>query len=225
MPTVMIAPESYVQVAGPWVRHLQDAGFDVVYPEDRTFTRGHTGEDDTVRVLSDASAVIAGGEYLTAAVLARLPKLRVIARSGVGYDRVDVAAATAHGIALTVTPTANHESVAEHAFALIFALAKSVIVNDAHARAGRWPKAVTEPIRGKTLGILGLGRIGRSLAVRGRGMAMPVIATETYPDQEFVRQHGIELVDFHTLLSRSDILSIHCPLNDETRGLFNGDVL
>ncbi len=224
LPTVLISPEALIGVRGPWVPLLEDAGFAVQYPEDSTFTRGLCSAEETIRVLSAASAVIAGGEHFTAPVIASLPKLRVIARAGVGYDRVDVAAATNRGIPLTITPTANHESVAETTFALLFAVAKGIVVNDARTRAGEWAKQATEPIRGKTLGILGLGRIGRSTAIRARAMGMNVLATETNPTESFVRQHGIELVDFDTLLARSDYLSIHCPLNEETNRLFDRTV-
>lgn len=218
---VMITPESLIGVHGPWVSMLEAADFSIQYPDDVTFTRGLCSADETIRVLGQATAVIAGGEYFTAEVIAGLPRLRVIARSGVGYDRVDVAAATARGIPVTITPTANHESVAEQTFALLFALAKGVVVNDARTRTGQWSKQASEPIRGKTLGIFGLGRIGRSTAIRGQALSMNVIATETYPDEQFVRRHGIELVDFDTLLARSDYLSVHCPLNKETERLFD----
>lgn len=224
MPTVMFTPEALVRVKGPWVEMLQAASFHVDYPEDSTFTRGLCGQAETIRVLRDADALIAGAEFLTAEVLDALPKLRVIARAGVGYDRVDVAAATKHRIPLTITPTANHEAVAETVFALMFAIAKSVIDNDARVRSGKWRKGPTQPIRGLTLGLFGLGRIGRSTAIRARAMGMHVIATETNPDQAFVKQHAVELVDFETLLARSDYLSVHCPLNAETRGMFNRDV-
>ena len=94
MPNVMFTPEALVRVNGPWVEMLEAAGFRVDYPEDSTFTRGLCGQAETIRVLAEADALIAGAEFLTAEVLAELPKLRVIARAGVGYDRVDVAAAT-----------------------------------------------------------------------------------------------------------------------------------
>ena len=131
MPVVLITPEALVNVRGPWVSMLEEAGLTVAYPEDPTFTRGLYSAAETVRVLRPASAVIAGGEYFTPEILAGLPQLRVIARAGVGYDRVDVPAATSRKIAVTITPTANHEGVAEQAFALIFAIAKGVVVNDA----------------------------------------------------------------------------------------------
>src|SRR5262249_57405355 len=224
MQTVFITPEALIKGRGPWVTLLEEAGFAVAYPEDLTFTRGLCGAAETMRVLRPAAAVVAGGEYFTPEVLAGLPQLRVIARAGVGYDRVDVPAATAQKIAVTITPTANHEGVAEQAFALIFAIAKGIVVNDARTRAGEWSSGMTAPIRGKTLGLFGLGRIGRSTAIRGRALGMTVIATETYPDLAFARQHGIELVDFDTLLARSDYLSLHCPHNAETDRLFNRDV-
>jgi phosphoglycerate dehydrogenase-like enzyme len=108
--------------------------------------------------------------------------------------------------------------------ALLLATAKSIVAHDKAVRAGHWPRGLLRPIRGKTLGIFGLGRIGRSTAVRGKALRMNVIATEKYPPEDFVREHGIELVEFDDLLARSDYLSIHCPLNEETRGLFNRDV-
>ena len=224
MPSVLITPEALIDRRGPWVDVLEAGGFDVLYPTDTTFTRGHFSESDTIKVLSVANAVLAGGEVFTEGVFAASPQLRAIARQGVGYDRVDIPAATSRKVPVTITPTANHDAVAEHAFGLLFGFAKDVVLNDAHTRAGRWPMKATKPVRERTLGILGLGRIGRSMALRGLGMQMNVIATEAYPNQEFVDQHGIELVDFDTLLGRSDFLSIHCPLSEQTTGLFNADV-
>lgn len=225
MPTVLITPEAILHQDAPHVDALLAAGFQITYPDDPTFTRGLTSESETVRQLTDCHAIIAGGENLTSGVLAQLPQLRVIARCGVGYDRVDVAAATKHKIALTITPTANHQCVAEHALMLMLGVAKSVIANDRATRAGEWPMKLTAPLRTKTCGILGLGRIGRSLATRVRAMGMRVIATENYPDRDFVSQNEIELVEFERLLAESDYLSIHCPLNEQTEGLFGWDVL
>jgi D-3-phosphoglycerate dehydrogenase/(S)-sulfolactate dehydrogenase len=222
MAVVLITPEAMREKPAPYVDIVREAGFEVRYPKNPIFTRGHCSEAETIDELSVASAVIAGGEVFSANVVAALPKLRVIARSGVGYDKVNVPACTKHDKVVTITPTANHEAVAEQAFALIFAFAKSIVPNDKGLRAGRWPGGfLTKPVRGQTLGILGLGRIGRSTALRGLGVGMKVIAHETRPDMAFVQKHGIELVDFDTILARSDYLSVHCPLNDETRGLMN----
>ena len=221
MPVVLITPEVMLHKDTSYVAMLNEAGFDVAYPNNPTFTRGLCSVEETIGELSVCDGVIAGGKVFSRNVLAALPRLRVIARSGVGYDKVDVAAATEHNVVLTITPTANHESVAEHALMLLLAAAKRLTFNDRKARAGEWPMQPSHPVRGTTIGILGLGRIGRSFAVRARALGVQLVATETYPDEEFVQAHDIALVDFETLLARSDYLSIHCPLNDETRGKFD----
>ena len=204
---------------------LEEAGFELRVVEDERFSRGLTGDTHVIEVLSDASAVIAHGEVYTAAVLEGLPDLRVVARSGVGFDRVDIAAATSNDVVVTITPTANHESVAEHALTLIMGLAKFLLNADRSTREGEWTREQRRPLRGSTLGIVGLGRIGRSLAVRARGLKMQVIATEVYPDEEFAKHQGIELVDLDTLLKHADFVSIHLPLSDETNGIIDGGKL
>ena len=222
MPTVLISSDGRLDPQGPHVHLLTEAGFDIRYSKGLDFPRGHAGDQASIEQLRGVAAVLAWGERYTAAVLAALPELRVIARIGVGLDSVDVAAATERGIAVTVTPTANHEAVAEHAMALLFAVAKSIPQDDKATRAGEWPIELHQPIRGKTLGIVGLGRIGRAAAVRALGMGMKVIAAEMYPDRAFVEQHGIELMDLGALLGRSDYVSLHCPLSEQTRGIING---
>ena len=154
-------------------------------------------------------------------MLAALPELRVIARAGVGFDRVDVPAATKHKVVVTITPTANHAAVAEHTLALLFGVARAVALNDRVMVAGQWIRQTLQPLRGRTIGLVGLGRIGRSTATRCLGLEMNVIAHELFPDQDFVKQHGIKLVEFPTLLKTADFVSLHCPLNEDTRGLMN----
>jgi len=219
----MIFPEAYYKIDAPYVQMFQDAGFEIRYPEDSTFTRGLHSEEETIEVIAGVDATVAGGEYYTPKVIESLPQLKVIARAGVGFDRVDVESATSHQVAVTVTPTSNHESVAELTLALLFAVTKRIVVNDRAVRGGAWPTDLLMPIRGQTFGILGLGRIGRSTAVRARALGMDVLACEKFPQQDFVQEQGIELVDFEQLLQRSDIVSLHCPLNDETRGMMNRD--
>ncbi|MBI1899509.1 MAG: phosphoglycerate dehydrogenase [Planctomycetes bacterium] len=223
MPVVLITPETYIQNPGSYVGILQKAGFEVRYPRNKLLARGLCSEDETVAELKGAQAVIAGSEHFTARVIESLPELRVIARAGVGYDRVDVAAATRRGVALTITPTSNHEAVAEHAFALMFAVAKNIVVNDRDTRQGGWARRPTTPLRGQTLGVVGLGRIGRSTAVRGLALSMKILAAETMPDMGFVQKHGVELVPLDQLLAWSDFVTIHCPLSDATRGMCNAE--
>lgn len=225
MPTVLITPESMLRVQAPYVTILREGGFDILYPQNPLLARGLVTDAETIEELRGMDAIIAGGENFSPAVISALPGLRVIARAGVGYDRVNVPAATQHGVALTITPTANHEAVAEHVFAIMLASAKHVVRDDKNLRAGQWSRQLTQPLRGRTFGLLGLGRIGRSTALRGVAMGMKVIACETFPHQEFVSANRIELVDLDALLARSDYLSLHCPLNDQTRGLVNAAFL
>ena len=221
MPTVLISAEPVLEKSARCLELLREAGFEIHYPRIRELSRSLWSEQQTIDELRGCAAVIAGGEIYSKPVLSALPELRVIARAGVGFDRVDVAAATAQRIAVTVTPTANHEAVAEHALALLFAVTRSIVRSDKQVRAGLWHRTLLQPMRRKTLGILGLGRIGRSVALRAIALGLKPIATEVYPDEQFVRTHNIELVDFDELLARSDYLSLHCPLTDESRGMLN----
>jgi phosphoglycerate dehydrogenase-like enzyme len=153
------------------------------------------------------------------------PTLRVIARAGVGYDAVDLAAATDHGIAVAIAPGTNHDAVAEHAFTLILALAKHLISQHIGTKAGSWPRKTNQPLRGRTLGIAGLGRIGKAMALRGEVFHMPLLAYEPVPDMPFVHQHGISLVPFEQLLAESDYLTLHMPLLPQTKHLINRQTL
>ncbi|MAE68174.1 MAG: hypothetical protein CMJ18_28320 [Phycisphaeraceae bacterium] len=226
MPIVVLSSAGGLTEQSPCVDLLRDAGFEPRMIIDKKWSIGGGGGDDqTIENLRDAVGVVAWGEKYPAKVISSLPKLRVIARAGVGFDSVDLEAATAHGKVVTITPNANHEAVAEHSVALMFAVAKNLALDDRHIRSNLWQWMPTGTIRGKTMGILGLGRIGRSLAKRVRGLDMTIIATEKYPDEQFVREQGIELVDMKTLLARSDYLSVHLPLSEETSGIINADTL
>ena len=139
------------------------------------------------------------------------------------YARQELAIAEIATKARVAKATRGME-VAEQTLALIFGVAKSVVTNDRRVRDGAWTQLLTRPIRGQTLGLFGLGRIGRSTAIRGLSLGMRVIATEQFPDAEFLAAHAVELVEFAQLLTESDYLSIHCPLNASTQDLFDASV-
>jgi phosphoglycerate dehydrogenase-like enzyme len=221
MPTVLVTPETLFHAPGRYLELLHSAGFEVHYPPRQPLT----GEAETIVALEGAAAVIAGGEPYTERVLRSLPGLRVIARMGVGYDRVDVEAATRSSVVLAVTATTNHEAVAELALALILALAKRIVKRNQEVREGIWSRTPPEPLRGKTLGLLGVGRIARSLAKRAAALRMNLLGHDKYPDPAAARAHGVELVELDALLGRSDYLSLHAPLTPETRGFIDRRVL
>jgi D-3-phosphoglycerate dehydrogenase / 2-oxoglutarate reductase len=217
MDKVLIAPAPLAGIDSPFLHALEQAGFELVWPK----RRAQLVEEELIELLSGVKAAIAGSEPYTPKVIAAHPQLRVIARAGVGYDAVDVQAATEHGVAVTITPNTNHDAVAEHAFALILALAKSIIPQHLGTLAGKWPRRATLPLRGRTLGIAGLGRIGKAVAIRGHCFGMPLLAYEPYPDRDFVSKYGIRLVSFDELLAHSDYLSLHMPLTPESRQIVN----
>ena len=224
-PTDLITQEWFRKQAGPHVDILKAAGFAIAYPRNPLIARGNLSDQETIDELSGAQAILASSVRFSDKILSQLPDLRVIARTGVGYDRVDIASATRNKIAVTITPAANHAAVAEHTLALILAVTKRIVPIDQRVRAGEWPTQANLPLRGRTLGIFGLGRTGRSVAIRANAFGLNIIAAEKYPDIDFVSDNNIELVDLDTLLKRSDILTIHSPLTDETRRLFDHSVL
>ncbi len=215
MPRVLIAAAT-LRTETAFRDILRRAGFEVVFPE---IARQLT-EDEILTELRGIDAVLAGSEPYTPRVLDAHPQLKVIARNGVGYDAVDVAAATARGIPVTVAP-ANLGAVAEHTFALLLALAKQILPQDRAVRQGGWPRQATQPLRGRTLGLAGLGRIGKAVAVRAAAFEMKLLAYEPYPDQAFVQQYGVSLVSMEQLFAESDYVSLHLPLSAESRALID----
>lgn len=217
MDKILIAPAQLAELDASFVPLLRNAGFELVFPKRRV----QMVEAELLEQLHGIKASLAGSEPYTRKVLDAHPQLRVIARAGVGYDAVDVAAATAHGMAVTITPNTNQDAVAEHTFALILALAKGIIHQHAGTVAGTWPRRATLPLRGRTLGIGGLGRIGKAVAIRGQCFGMKLLAYEPYPDHAFIKQYGIDLVSFERLLTDSDYLSLHMPATAESKHIIN----
>ncbi len=148
-------------------------------------------------------------------------RLVVIGRAGVGVDNVDLDAATRAGITVVNAPTGNTIAAAEHTLALLYALARRIAAADASLRRGEWKRSqfTGAELRGKTLGIIGLGKIGQAIADRARAMEMVVIGHDPYVTAEQAALRGVELVDFETLLARSDVVTVHVPLTRSTRGL------
>jgi phosphoglycerate dehydrogenase-like enzyme len=221
MPKVLIAPATLANIGGAYLEALRGAGLEVVFSP----FPAQMVEEQLLPTLAGVDASLAGSEPYTRRVLEANPRLRVIARAGVGYDAVDLAAATARGIAVTITPGTNQDAVAEHAFALMLALVKNLIPQHLGTVAGRWPRQSNLPLRGRALGIAGLGRIGKAVAVRGAVFGMPLLAYEPYPDNDFVRRYNVKLVPFERLLAESDFLSLHLPLTAESKHLINKDTL
>jgi len=221
MPIVVITPEVLFQQQGPHIEMLREAGFDVRFPH----RGGLTEEVETIEAVREAVATIAGSEPYTERVLAALPNLRVISRWGVGVDCIDLDAVTRHGVAVAITPGSNHEAVAEHTMALLLALTRSLARQNREIRQGAWIKVPLLPLRGRTLGLVGMGRIGQSVVVRAAQFRPRLIAYDPVPDVTFARTHSVELVDLDTLLAEADYVTLHLPSTPSTIGLINRKTL
>lgn len=161
---------------------------------------------------------------LTQSVIAQLERCRCIVRLGVGYDSVDVAAATAHRIPVCNVPAYCTDDVADHTIALLMDSLRHLARQDRWIRAGRWDRRAARPTRllqGSTLGLIGLGRIGRAVARRVRGFELTLLVCDPYLDAETIAQFGGQKVELDELLQRSDFISAHCPLTDETYHLLS----
>lgn len=224
MPRVLIAPKVLQDVTGPYRDVLADAGFELIYPESVESLGEVSGLLATLRDF-EIDAVIAGMEPFTAEVLEK-SRLRVIARMGVGYDLVDVPAATQHGVAVTITPGTNEPSVAEQMFALLLAVSRAVVTRqEREVRSGHWRRQARTRLAGKTLGLVGLGRIGKAIVPRATGFGMSVIACEPMPDRQFTEAHGVRLCTLDELLREADVVSLHAPATPETLDMINADSL
>jgi D-3-phosphoglycerate dehydrogenase len=176
--------------------------------------------------LADADALLVrSATKVDSRLLESAPSLRIVARAGTGVDNVDVAAASARGILVVNAPGANSISVAEHACALMLALARSVPAADRAMKEGKWEKRrfLGTEVRGKTLGVAGLGRIGQEVAQRARAFGMRVVAHDPYISKEVAAGLGAELMSLDDLCATADYITLHLPATAETRHVFNED--
>jgi D-3-phosphoglycerate dehydrogenase len=170
---------------------------------------------------------IGSATKVTADILANAARLKVIGRAGIGVDNVDVPAATARGVIVMNTPFGNSVTTAEHAIALMFALARDIPAADASTQAGKWEKNrfMGVEITGKTLGVIGCGNIGAIVATRALGLKMRVIAFDPFLSGERAKSLGVEQVELDDLLARADFITLHTPLTVQTRNILSSDSL
>ena len=164
---------------------------------------------------------------VTPEIIAAATKLKVIGRAGIGVDNVDIPAASAHGVVVMNTPFGNSITTAEHAIAMIMALARQIPEANARTQAGEWPKSafMGVEVTGKTLGLIGAGNIGSIVAARAQGLRMKVIAYDPFLTPDHAVEIGVEKVDLETLLARADFITLHTPLTDETRNILSAENL
>jgi D-3-phosphoglycerate dehydrogenase / 2-oxoglutarate reductase len=214
---VLVVPSLLASRPSAYLARLEAAGLEVVRsPLGRPY-----GEAELIDGLRGVFATVAGGERYTERVLREAPDLEVIARFGVGYDQVDVPAATRHGVYVAMAFGSNHETVADFALTLMGAVARNVVAYHQRVTAGSWGWEFRPGLWRATVGIVGLGRIGRAVARRCRAYEMRVLGHDVAPDAEYARAHGVELVPLERLLRESDFVTLHAPHLPETDGLID----
>lgn len=218
---ILLSTTSYQDTPGPHHELLESQGFDIVRE------RGPLPESEMLDLSGEFDAFLCGDDAITRAVIDKsLPRLKVISKYGIGLDKINVAYATEQELAVLNTPGVNHTTVAEHTFGLLLSLSKKIQENAVDVVAGKWQagwkKPVGHEILGKTMGIIGLGRIGKEVATRARAFGMKVIAFDPYFDEAFAEQHDVtRCASMDEVLINSNVVSLHCFLDENTRGMIN----
>ncbi|MDB4734824.1 phosphoglycerate dehydrogenase [Akkermansiaceae bacterium] len=189
--------------------------------------RGPLSEAEMLDLSGDFDAFLCGDDAITSSVIDKsLPRLQTISKYGIGLDKIDVEYATEKKIPVLYTPGVNHTTVAEHTFGLLLGITKDIQSNAVAVQNGEWvagwKKPVGNEIMGKTIGILGLGRIGKEVAIRAKAFGMEIIAFDPYFDEAFGEEYGVKkCADMDEVLHNSDVVSLHCFLTKETEDMIN----
>ena len=210
---ILVTPRSYGKDMPALFEQLRAAGCEVV----RNTTGGILEKEQMKVLLADCTGVIVGVDPLDAEVLACAPGLKAVAKYGVGVDNIDLDYCRAHGIRVSRTAGANSEAVADYAMALMLAVARRVPLIDGKCRAMNWGKITTRDVSHATLGLLGLGAIGKHVAKRAQGFGMKVIAYDVFWNEEYAAANGIEYAEPETIFRTADFISLHLPLTPETK--------
>ncbi|MBN1935284.1 MAG: phosphoglycerate dehydrogenase [Anaerolineae bacterium] len=201
---------------------LAQDGIDLLQRRHFVDVQTDLSEDQVVEIMDSYDALIVrSGTQVTAPILQAGKHLQVVARAGVGVDNIDVDAATAQGILVVNAPDGNSIAAAEHTIAMMMALTRHIPAADASMRAGKWSRKqfMGIEVTGKTLGVVGLGRIGREVARRARGLEMRVLGFDPYISSTHAERLGVELCDMERLVAEADFVTVHVPLTPATKGM------
>ncbi|HBR93250.1 MAG TPA: 3-phosphoglycerate dehydrogenase [Opitutae bacterium] len=218
---ILLTTTSYQDCPGDHHALLESTGAEIVRE------RGPLSEARMLELAGDFDAFLCGDDEITQAVIDKsLPKLKIIAKYGIGVDKINVAYATEKNIPVSFCPGVNHTTVAEHVFMLLLALNKNLMEQANTTAAGGWKRMTGHEIMGKTIGIIGLGRIGREVAIRANAFGMKCIGYDLYWPEDFAKEQNIERAAGVTqLLRASDIVSLHTNLTEETRDMICADTI
>ncbi len=214
---ILLTTTSFQDTPGEHHDLLAKTGWEIIR------ARGPLNEADTLKLVGDVEGYICGDDAITRKVLEKArPRLKVLSKYGIGVDKIDVKSCTEFGIPLLFTPGVNHTTVAEHNFLLLLALEKNFLFHTDSTRSGGWKRKTGHELLEKTIGILGVGRIGKEVAIRARAFGMKVIGFDVYWDEKFAKDHDVKRANtLDELFAASDYISLHTNLTPETRGMIN----
>jgi D-3-phosphoglycerate dehydrogenase / 2-oxoglutarate reductase len=212
---ILLTTTSFQDTPGAHHDLLVATGFEIIT------ARGPLNETETLALVGDVDGYICGDDVITRKVLEKArPKLKVLSKYGIGVDKIDIKSCTEFGIPVLFTPGVNHTTVAEHAFLLLLALEKNLLFHTDSTRTGGWKRKTGHELFEKTLGIIGLGRVGKEVAIRARAFGMNVISLSRSWDESFAAQYGLKkAASLDEIFAVSDYLSLHTNLTPETRDL------
>ena len=218
---ILVTPTSFLKPQNAQAKAMiEEFADEVVYNDLGVPLKG----EELLKRLDGVDGYIAGVDYIDADVIEKMPaSVKVISRYGAGVDRVDIPACTKKGIVVTNTPGANAVAVCELAFGLMLCSARNIPALHKEVEKGEWPRNEGIELNGKTLGIVGMGAIGKNIATRAIAFGMKVCAYDPYFDEDFAKEHGIEKKTLDEVIEGSDFITLHVPLNDSTRHMINAD--
>lgn len=218
---ILLTTTSFQDTPGPHHDTLAATGWEIIS------ARGPLSEADTLALVGDIDGYICGDDAITRRVLDKaVPRLKVLSKYGIGVDKIDVPTCTELGIPVLFTPGVNHTTVAEHALLLLLALEKNFLFHCDSTRSGGWKRQTGHEVLGKTIGIVGLGRIGREVAIRAKAFGMQPIGYDVYWDEAFATEHGVaRAATLDDVFGVSDYISLHTNLTPETRDLVRAETI
>ena len=214
---ILLTTTSFQDTPGEHHDLLAKTGWEIIR------ARGPLNEADTLALVGDVDGYICGDDAITRKVLEKArPKLRVLSKYGIGVDKIDIKCATEFDIPVLFTPGVNHTTVAEHTFLLLLALEKNLLYHTDSTRAGGWKRKTGHELLEKTIGIVGLGRIGKEVAIRAKAFGMTPVGYDVYWDEAFAKANGVKrMASLDEIFATSDYLSLHTNLTPETRDMIN----
>ena len=214
---ILLTTTSFQDTPGAHHDLLTQTGWEIIT------ARGPLNEADTLALVGDVDGYICGDDAITHKVLEKArPKLKVLSKYGIGVDKIDIKSATEFGIPVLFTPGVNHTTVAEHNFLLLLALEKNFLFHTDSTRSGGWKRKTGHELLEKTIGIIGMGRIGREVAIRAKAFGMKILGFDLHWDEKFAAEQGLQQAKtLDDIYKNSDYISLHTNLTPETKDMIN----